>query len=178
MNTPTEPPDSPSKPRRHLALVPPLQNQSNMPAQPDRTPKYQMSPLVKFLALTFAAAVVENLAAITIQAFYSRHTEEQKSHKTIEVINDAQNGTRRQVVQTSTIYPDEHLETVAGNDALAEMYPDPKDLCIARIISITKGIQAETGGVLPPDLLVVANANGVRCEHDEKKGKYSLKFTP
>jgi len=138
MNTPTEPPDSPSKPKRHPHLVPPLSADEAVPE-----PEYKTPRSVILMAAAFGTAVVTAQMTVPLQVLY-RH----------------------------------HAEVVAHKDVLAEMYPDPKDLCVARIISMTKQIRSETGGVLPPDLLVVANANGVRCEHDEKKGKYSLKFTP
>lgn len=186
MNTPNEPPDSSPKPKRHLALVPPLptdeprdqsvsEPQSMIPTgktTPDPIPPYKTPWQVKLVAGTFCLFV----GTETYNAFQG--TLEQKNGAVAAgPVDDAQNGTHRRVVQTIAIYPNGHLETVAEKDVLAAMYPDPKDLCTARIISMTKQIQAETGGVLPSDLIVVANADGVRCKHDEKRGKYNLEFT-
>lgn len=187
MNTPTEPPDSSSRPKRHLRLVPPLPADEAVaepksaaptneavsePITPDKTP-WQ----VKFVAGTFGLLLGTALAT-HIYASYKKASEQQNIEgAAAESIANTQHVTQRRARQVVSIYPDGHVETDLEKDILAEMYPNPKDLCIARIISITKGIQAETGGVLPPDLLVVANAGRVHCEHDERKGKYSVVFS-
>jgi|GEM_PF-6773106 len=176
MNTPTEPPDSVPKQKRHLSPVSPLGNepQDDQPTlEPEST--YRTPWQVKLIAGTFSLFVGATLSIPTYKAI--KEGLEQRNGAVVHSIDNTQTQTRHQVAQTIAIYPDGHPETVAEKDQLAEMYPDQKDLCTARIISMTKQIKAETGGVLPPDLIVVAHADGVHCKHDEKKGKFNLEFT-